>query len=219
MAAQNINRVIITGNLTRDPETRALGGSGSSVTSMRVAVNGRRKNNSTQQWEDKPNYFDVTVWGAAGENAQRYLSKGRGVAIDGRLDWREWTDKEGNKRQSVEIIADNVQFLSDGQQGGGGGGQAGGYGGGERQPAYAGGGQGYGGEAPGYAGGGETRGGGGGYGQQPPAREGGYGQQPPAAPPREAYPARGGDVAVDTSDFAPAPRGGLADPGEDDIPF
>jgi single-strand DNA-binding protein len=74
---------------------------------------------------DKPNYFDVTVWGAQGENCATYLSKGRPVAVDGRLDWREWDANDGSKRQSIEIIADSVQFLgsrdgSGGQQGGNG---------------------------------------------------------------------------------------------------
>jgi len=121
MAATNINRVILTGNLTKDPELRALS-SGNSVCSMRVACNTRRKDGASGDWVDKPNYFDVTVWGRQGENAAQYLSKGRPVAIDGRLEWREWQDKDGNKRQSVEIIADNVQFLSDGGGGGSGGG-------------------------------------------------------------------------------------------------
>lgn len=107
--AENINRVTITGNLTADPELRSTGG-GTAVCSLRVAVNGRRKDQSGN-WVDKPNYFNVTVWGAQGENANTYLSKGRPVAIDGRLDWREWEDKEGNKRQTIEIIADTVQFL------------------------------------------------------------------------------------------------------------
>ena len=109
MAATNINRVVLTGNLTTDPELRNLP-SGMSVCKLRVACNTRRKG-ASGEWEDKPNYFDVTVWGAQGENCARYLSKGRPVAIDGRLDWREWQDKEGNKRESVEIIADSVQFL------------------------------------------------------------------------------------------------------------
>ena len=123
MAATNINRVVLTGNLTRDPELRSLP-SGMSVCSLRIACNTRRKNNSTGEWEDKPNYFDVTVWGAQGENCARFLAKGRPVAIDGRLEWREWEDQEGNKRQSIEIIADAVQFLGgreDGPGGGGGG--------------------------------------------------------------------------------------------------
>jgi single-strand DNA-binding protein len=123
MAATNINRVIITGNLTRDPELRHTGG-GTAVCSLRVAVNTRRKDQSTGEWVDKPNFFDVTVWGAQGENCARFLSKGRPVALDGRLEWREWEAQDGSKRQSTEIIADAVQFLSsreDGQGGGGGG--------------------------------------------------------------------------------------------------
>jgi single-strand DNA-binding protein len=110
MAATNLNRVVITGNLTRDPELRNLP-SGTSVCSLRVAVNTRRKDGQTGEWVDKPNYFDVTVWGAQGENCAQYLSKGRPVAVDGRLEWREWQDQQGNKRQSVDIIADSVQFL------------------------------------------------------------------------------------------------------------
>jgi single-strand DNA-binding protein len=112
MAGSNINRVIITGNLTRDPELRSIS-SGTSVCSLRVACNGRRRNPSTNDWEDVPNYFDVTVWGAQGENCSKFLSRGRGVAVDGRLQWREWTDKDsGQKRQAVDIVADTVQFLA-----------------------------------------------------------------------------------------------------------
>jgi single-strand DNA-binding protein len=121
VAGTNINRVIITGNLTRDPELRSTG-SGTSVCSLRVAVNTRRKDNSTGEWTDKANYFDVTVWGAQGENCARYLAKGRPVAVDGRLEWREWQDQQGNKRQSVEIVADSVQFLGSREEGGGGNG-------------------------------------------------------------------------------------------------
>ncbi|HEX2360419.1 MAG TPA: single-stranded DNA-binding protein [Solirubrobacterales bacterium] len=110
MAATNLNVVCITGNLTRDPELRSLP-SGTSVCKLRVAVNSRRKDGQTGEWVDKPNYFDVTVWGAQGENCANYLSKGRPVAVQGRLDWREWETQEGQKRQAVEIIADSVQFL------------------------------------------------------------------------------------------------------------
>ena len=125
MAATNINRVVLTGNLTSDPELRSLP-SGTSVCKLRVACNTRRKNNATGEWEDKPNYFDVTVWGAQGENAARYLSKGRPVAVDGRLEWREWQDKEtGKTRSSIDIIADSVQFL--GGRDDAGGGQGGGF--------------------------------------------------------------------------------------------
>ena len=110
MAATNINRVVLTGNLTADPELRSLP-SGTSVCSLRIACNTRRKNGSTGEWEDKPNYFNVTVWGAQGENCARFLSKGRPVAIDGRLEWREWEAQDGTKRQTIDIIADSVQFL------------------------------------------------------------------------------------------------------------
>ena len=118
MAATNINRVILTGNLTRDPELRSTSG-GTSVCSLRIAVNSRRKEGD--QWVDRPNYFDITVWGTQGENCAQYLSKGRPVAVDGRLNWREWEAQDGGKRQSVDIIADSVQFL--GSREGGGGGQ------------------------------------------------------------------------------------------------
>ena len=108
MAASNINRVVLTGNLTRDPELRSLE-SGTSVCSLRIASNSRRKQGG--EWVDKPNYFSVTVWGAQGENCARYLSKGRGVCIDGRLDWREWT-QDDTKREAVQIVAESVQFLA-----------------------------------------------------------------------------------------------------------
>jgi single-strand DNA-binding protein len=122
-----VNVVVITGNLTKDPELRSTGG-GTPVCEMRVAVNSRRKDQSGQ-WVDKPNFFDVVVFGAQGENCANYLSRGRPVAVEGRLDWREWEAKEGGgKRQAVQIIANSVQFLGsrDGggaPNGGGGGGQ------------------------------------------------------------------------------------------------
>jgi single-strand DNA-binding protein len=122
MAGTNINRVVLTGNLTRDPELRSTQG-GTSVCSLRIATNSRRKD-ASGNWVEKPNYFDVTVWGAQGENCAQYLSKGRPVAVDGRLDWREWQDQQGNKRQSIDIIADSVQFL--GSRDGGSGGENGG---------------------------------------------------------------------------------------------
>jgi single-strand DNA-binding protein len=120
VAATNINRVVLTGNLTRDPELRSTGG-GTPVCSLRIASNTRRRD-AGGEWVDKPNYFDITVWGAQGENCARFLTKGRPVAIDGRLEWREFTDGQGNKRQAVEIVADAVQFLGGRDEGNGGGG-------------------------------------------------------------------------------------------------
>ena len=106
----NINRVIITGNLTRDPE---LGRCRERHRRLHAADRVQRPPQERRegQWEDQPNYFDVTVWAQQGENCHRYLTKGRAVAVDGRLRWREWTTQEGQKRQAVDIIADSVQFL------------------------------------------------------------------------------------------------------------
>jgi single-strand DNA-binding protein len=123
VAATNINRVIVTGNLTRDPELRSLP-SGTSVCSLRLACNTRRKD-ASGEWTDKANFFNVTVWGAQGENCARYLSKGRPVAVDGRLEWREWQTQDGQRRESVDIIADSVQFLGSRDDAGTGNGFAG----------------------------------------------------------------------------------------------
>ncbi len=109
---QNVNVVVITGNLTRDPELRQTGG-GTAVAEIRVAVNGRRKNGQTGEWKDKPNYFDITVFGGRAEAIVEHLSKGSPVAVEGRLDWQEWEARDGSgKRQAVKIIANHVQFLS-----------------------------------------------------------------------------------------------------------
>ena len=122
MAATNINKVVLTGNLTRDPELRSTP-SGFQICELRVAVNTRRKDNQSGEWVDKPNYFDVKIFGRQGENAAQYLSKGRPVAIDGRLDWSEWQDKDtGKNRQKVEIVAENIQFLGGRDDGGAGNG-------------------------------------------------------------------------------------------------
>jgi len=104
----NINRVVLTGNHTRDPEVRATGG-GMAICKLGIAVNTRRKG-SVGQWEEKPNFFRVTVFGRQAESCGQYLKKGRPVAIDGRLEWSTW-ESEGQKRESVDIIADSVQFL------------------------------------------------------------------------------------------------------------
>jgi single-strand DNA-binding protein len=115
----NINRVVLTGNLTRDPELRATSG-GLAVCKLGVAVNTRRKN-SDGQWEEKPNFFRVTVFGRQAESCANYLKKGRAVAIDGRLEWSSW-ETDGQKRESIDIIADTVQFLGGREDAGGGNG-------------------------------------------------------------------------------------------------
>jgi single-strand DNA-binding protein len=111
LSAPNINRVVLVGNLTKDPELRTLP-SGTSVCRLRVACNSRRRNAETGDWDEKPNFFDVSVFGASGEACSAYLEKGRPVALDGRLEWHEWETGEGQRRQSVEVVADTVQFLA-----------------------------------------------------------------------------------------------------------
>jgi len=119
--ARSINRVTLVGNLTRDPELKQLP-SGTAVCSLRLAVNDSVKDRDSGEWRDQPNYFDIDVFGSSAENCSKYLSKGRQVAVDGRLRWREWTDKEGGKRQTVSVAADTVQFIGprDGGQSSGG---------------------------------------------------------------------------------------------------
>lgn len=114
----SINRVVISGNLTRDPELRATG-SGMSVLKMGVAVNDRRKNQQTGEWEEVPNFVDVTVFGARAEALSRFLSKGAKVAIEGKLRWSQWESQAGEKRSKLEVVADEVEFLSSREGGSG----------------------------------------------------------------------------------------------------
>lgn len=108
----SINRVNISGNLTRSPELRATQG-GTSILTFSVAVNDRRRNPQTGEWDDYPGYFDCVVFGSRAEPLSRFLDKGTKVAIDGKLRWSQWEDKNGGgKRSKVEIIVDEVEFLS-----------------------------------------------------------------------------------------------------------
>lgn len=104
----NINRVVLTGNLTRDPELRSLP-SGTSVCTLGVAFSDRVKVND--EWTDRSHFVNVTVWGGQGENCARFLSKGSAVAVDGRLQYRAWEGPDGSKRSAVDVVADSVQFL------------------------------------------------------------------------------------------------------------
>jgi single-strand DNA-binding protein len=109
VSTTNINHVVLTGRLTSDPDLRVLP-SGSSVCHLRVAVNARRRN-PNGEWGEKPNFFNVVVFGSPGENVAKYVYKGRPVAIDGRLDWRSWETPDGRTAQAVSVIAKTVQFL------------------------------------------------------------------------------------------------------------
>ena len=112
----SINRVNISGNLTRDPELKTTTG-GTSVLTFGVAVNDRRRNPQTGEWEDVPNFVDCVVFGARAEPLSRFLSKGSKVAIEGKLRYSSW-EREGQRRSKLEVIVDEVEFLSPRQQGG-----------------------------------------------------------------------------------------------------
>lgn len=106
----SINRVVISGNLTRDPELRATA-SGMPVLGFGVAVNDRRRNQQTGEWEDYPNFIDCTMFGARAQSVSRFLSKGSKVAIEGKLRWSQW-ERDGQKRSKIEVIVDDIEFMS-----------------------------------------------------------------------------------------------------------
>lgn len=108
----SINRVNISGNLTRYPELRQTAG-GMAVLGFGVAVNDRAKNPRTGEWEDRPNFIDCTMFGTRAESVSRFLGKGTKVAIEGKLRWSQWDDrKTGEKRSKVEVIVDEIEFMS-----------------------------------------------------------------------------------------------------------
>lgn len=104
------NRVCISGNLTRDPELRQTAG-GSQVLGVGVAVNDRRKNQQTGQWEDVPNFVDCVVFGNRAEALAAILHKGDKVAIDGRLRYSSWEAKDGTRRSKLEVVAEEVELM------------------------------------------------------------------------------------------------------------
>lgn len=112
----SINRAIVSGNLTRDPELRTTSG-GMAVLSLGVAVNDRRKNQQTGEWEDVPNFIDCTMFGSRAEAVSRYLSKGSKVCIEGRLRWSQW-ERDGEKRSKVEVVVDEIEFMTARGEGG-----------------------------------------------------------------------------------------------------
>lgn len=106
----SINKVVISGNLTRDPELRQTA-NGFPVLGFGVAVNDRRKNQQTGEWEDYPNFIDCTMFGARAESISRFLSKGSKVAIEGKLRWSQW-ERDGQKRSKIEVIVDEIELMS-----------------------------------------------------------------------------------------------------------
>ena len=106
----SINRVAISGNLTRDPEVRQTQ-SGTCVMTFGVAVNDRRKNQQTGEWEDFPNFIDCTMWGNRAVSLANYLEKGAKVAVEGRLRWSQW-ERDGRKHSKVEVVADELELMS-----------------------------------------------------------------------------------------------------------
>lgn len=119
-----INRVAISGNLTRDPELRQTQG-GMAVLTMGVAVNDRAKNQQTGQWEDRANFVDCTMFGNRAQAVSQYLHKGSKVAIEGKLRWSQWDDRQtGQKRSKLEVVVEELEFMDSRQQQG-------------QQPGYA----------------------------------------------------------------------------------
>jgi single-strand DNA-binding protein len=113
----SINTVAISGNLTRDIEVRYTQ-SGTAIGSFSVAVNERVKNQQTGEWEDRPNYIDVSLFGQRAQSLQQYLVKGTKVCVSGKLRWHQWQDKSGQNRSKVDVIADGIEFMSRNQNGG-----------------------------------------------------------------------------------------------------
>ena len=113
----SINRVVISGNITRDPELRSTQG-GMEILALGVAVNDRRKNQQTGEWEDVPNWIDCVMFGNRAKSVSRFLSKGSKVAIEGKLRWSQW-ERDGQKRSKIEVIVDEIELMAsrgDGQQ-------------------------------------------------------------------------------------------------------
>ncbi len=128
----NLNKVLLLGNLTRDPELRYTP-KGTAVADLSIAVN-RRVSDGSGNWSDETTFVDVTVWGNTAENCQKFLAKGRGVFVEGRLQLDTWEDKQsGQKRSKLKVVGETVQFLPDGK-----GGPTGGGGGGSSRPASSG---------------------------------------------------------------------------------
>jgi single-strand DNA-binding protein len=112
----SLNKVVLIGNLTRDPELRYTA-SGSAMTKFGLAMN--RKYKSGEEWKEEVTFVDITVWGKQAENCSEYLSKGRSVCVDGRLNFSQWETDDGQKRSKLDVTAERVVFLGGRSDGGG----------------------------------------------------------------------------------------------------
>ncbi|MCB9899469.1 MAG: single-stranded DNA-binding protein [Planctomycetes bacterium] len=149
----SFNKVILMGNLTRDPEVRTTPG-GQSVTELGIASNRTyTAGGPGGEKREEVTFVDVSFWGRAGEVIAQYLKKGDPIFVEGRLTFRQWEAKEGGKRSKLSVTGENFQFVGGRREGGGGG--AGGGGGGRGYSEYGGGGGGGGGGAPAGGGGGQ----------------------------------------------------------------
>lgn len=119
MPGFTINRVCLSGNLTRDPEHRSTSG-GTSLVKLRIASNERYKDSTTGEWQDRPGYYDVTLWKGMADWVASNIKKGDAVVVEGRLRWREWEDDNNNKRQAIDITADSIVPVTRDGSGGGG---------------------------------------------------------------------------------------------------
>lgn len=106
----DINRVVMTGRLTKDPELRATA-TGTETLSLSVAVNDRVKDNQTGEWQDRPNFVDCVVFGKRAAGLSRTLSKGSGVAVEGKLRFSSWEAKDGSRRSRLEVVVDELRLM------------------------------------------------------------------------------------------------------------
>lgn len=111
----SINKVMLAGNLTRDPDPRAMA-DGTFVLGLGVAVNDRHFNKITNQWEDRPNFIDCTMFGKRAQSIFPYLAKGSKVALEGHLRWSSWETEQGDRRSKIEVIVDEIEFMSPRQE-------------------------------------------------------------------------------------------------------
>ncbi len=195
----SINRVLITGNLTRDPQLR-MTTNGTRVMNFGVAVNDRRRNQQTGEWEDFPNFIDCVLFGQRADSLSRFLSKGTKVAIEGKLRYSTWESQEGQRRSKIEVVVDDLDFISRRNDGGQG---RGGYQGGQGYQPNQGyqGGQGYGAQNRGYGN----------------ENSGGYGQAPSYSVPAPQGDGIDDGMSAGSSPAAPLPPEGAV--YDEDIPF